>query len=131
MSFLTFPKLPTDWSHKEKVRVFVIALATSKSADQLTKLTSTQWDDNFRTLVAALAGNKQLWDTAWDILHSPDDHAEKIVVPRTFRERIRNRFARTTGVLEPCQSASIENVEYLMRAILTVKLVFAGKNMSL
>ena len=109
MSFLTFPKLPDDWTDKEKVRVFVVAFATSDATRELTALTPTQWDDHTRALVAALANQKVLWDLVWDTLYRADNREEKTIEPKTIRERIRSRFAKPVNAQEAAVAAGIDD----------------------
>jgi hypothetical protein len=127
MSFLSFPKIPDDWSDKEKVRLFVIALATSAVADELSQLVQTMWTAKFRASVAALANNKFLWDTAWVLIANADRDDEKIVGPKTLRERIRSRFSATQTVPASELGLNVSDVEDLVSAIQMVKLAFCKK----
>ena len=124
MSFLSLPKIPDDWTDKEKVRIFVIALATSAAADELTKLVPTMWTAKFRASVAALARNKMLWNTAWQIIAQAESDGEKFVGPKTLRERIRSRFSATTTVSASELESNISGVEDLVSAIQLVTLMF-------
>ena len=94
-SLRTFPTLPDDWTDSEKVRIFVAALMRSNAADEMTKLTTTKWDDNLRLVLANLAENPVFWGIAWDVANRADneDGSERL----TLRERIKNRLFRTVG----------------------------------
>jgi len=124
MSFLSFPKIPDDWTDKEKVRIFVINLATSAAADELTKRVPTMWTAKFRASIAALARNEMLWNTAWQLIAQAESDGEKIVGPKTLRERIRNRFSATSTDTASVLESNISGVEDLVSAIQMVKLMF-------
>jgi hypothetical protein len=126
MSLLTFPKLPDDWSNKEKVRVFIIELASSDAAHELTKLVSTRWTENVRASVVLLANQPTLWNMAWDIIYNADSSIgiDTIVEPKSLRERIRNRFKHALPVSASEAAMTVEGVKDLATALQTVRLVF-------
>jgi len=128
MSFLSFPKIPDDWTDKEKVRLFVIALATSDAAHELTKRISTRWNEPFRTAVAAFARQPELWNMAWSIIYDADSSIDidTIMPPKTIRERIRRRFQLSLPASETEASVTVEGVKDLVLALQTVRLFFGN-----
>jgi hypothetical protein len=126
VSFLTFPKVPDDWTDKEKVRLFVIALASSRAAQELNKVVSTKWNDTIRASIVLFANQPTLWNMAWDIIYHPDSSIgiDTIVEPKSLRERIRNRFKHTLPSSAPEATKTIEGVKDLATALQTVRLVF-------
>jgi hypothetical protein len=125
-SFLSFPRIPDDWTNKEKVRVFVIALATSDAAHELTKLVSTRWTEKVRTSIVLFANQPVLWNMAWDIIDNTDSSIDidTIVEPKSIRERIRNRFKLALPVSPSEAAVTVEGVKDLATALQTVRLVF-------
>ena len=126
VSFLTFPKVPDDWTDKEKVRLFVIALATSRAAQELNKVVSTRWNETIRASIVLFANQPALWNMAWDLIYHPDSGIgiDTIVEPKSIRERIRNRFKHALPSSAPDAAETIEGVKDLATALQTVRLVF-------
>jgi hypothetical protein len=126
VSFLTFPKVPNNWKDKEEVRIFVIALASSDAAHELTKLVSTKWNENLRASIVLFAGQQVLWNMAWDIIYHADSSIgiDTIVEPKSIRERIRNRFKFALPSSASEAAKTVEDVKDLATALQTVRLVF-------
>ena len=125
VSLRSFPKLPDNWKDSEQVRIFFVALMQSDTIRELAKILPVRWNDNYRLILATLADNPTLWNIAWDFAGGGDhgDSGKR----ETMRDRIRNRlsqmFGRTSTIPEHA-----ENVEELVAAIETVKLIFGRKS---
>ena len=127
-SLFSFPGLPKSWSDSEAVRLFVIALMTSDTVEELTKLADTKWDKKFRNVVTGLANQPALWDMAWEIIANADSIGiDTIVHPKRLRERIRERFSRNLPSSETERFPVVESVKDLATAIVAVKLIFDRK----
>ena len=125
ISLRSFPKLPNNWTDSEQVRVFFVALMRSDTIRELAKFLPMRWSDNSRLILAVLADNPTLWGLAWDFANGIDHRNSGS--RETMRDRIRNRLSQMFGRTSTMPEHA-ENVEELVAAIETVKLIFGRKS---